>query len=89
MITLALSLTLSVGASDHRRPEAPACYAYDRDTLSLTGVVIRRVYPGRPNYESVEAGDAPDTVYVLRIPKAVCLEASSPNPRSNAFGSFS
>jgi hypothetical protein len=53
-----------------------ACYRYDSDSAALSGRVIRRVYPGRPNYESVKAGDEPDTVFVLQLLKPLCTAAS-------------
>jgi len=53
-------------ANGQSRASAPAgCVAYDSDTVSLAGRVIRRVYAGRPGYESVARGDEPDTVLVL------------------------
>jgi hypothetical protein len=52
------------------------CYTYDRDTISLVGKLTWRVYPGRPNYESVQLGDEPDTVVVLQLSHPICLRAS-------------
>lgn len=62
-IAFAVIATIANGQS---RASAPAgCVAYDSDTVSLAGRVIRRVYAGRPGYESVARGDEPDTVLVL------------------------
>ena len=44
--------------------------------MRLAGRLARRVYPGPPNYESVAAGDAPDTVLVLRLDRPACTRAS-------------
>src|SRR4029079_2241971 len=38
--------------------------------------VVWRIYPGRPNYESVKRGDHPDTTYVLRLNKPLCTVKS-------------
>ena len=54
-----------------------ACYRYDSDSAALSGRVVRRVYAGRPNYESVKTGDRPDTVFVLQLEKPVCTLATS------------
>ncbi len=56
--------------------QQPTCLAYEADTVSLSGRLVRRVYPGRPNYESIRAGDEPDTVFVLRLRKPICLTQS-------------
>ena len=55
---------------------AAPCYRYDSDSVVLKGHVVRRVYPGRPNYESVKAGDEPDTVFVLQLDRPLCTTAT-------------
>jgi len=57
--------------------QQPTCLPYEADTVSLSGRLVGRVYPGRPNYESLRAGDEPDTVFVLRLKKAICLTQSA------------
>jgi hypothetical protein len=64
-----------LGANAHVGAKRP-CYEYGRDTVELRGQVVRRVYPGRPNYESIKQGDEPDTVYVLRLASPLCTVAS-------------
>lgn len=54
-----------------------SCYRYERDSVEARGQVVRRVYPGRPNYENVKRGDEPDTVYVLRLASPLCTVASA------------
>jgi hypothetical protein len=61
-------------ATSSRSPRP--CYEYESDSVALRGTVIRRVYPGRPNYESVQHGDEPDTVFVLRLITPICTLAS-------------
>jgi hypothetical protein len=56
---------------------APPCARFEADTVALTGRLERRVYPGRPRYESVATGDAPDTVFVLRLTRPLCGRASA------------
>lgn len=52
------------------------CYTYESPGVELTGTLLRRVYPGPPNYESIKAGDRPDTLWVLRLDQSLCLNAS-------------
>ena len=64
---------------------APPCPHFDADTVALSGRLERRVYPGRPNYESVAAGDALDTVFVLRLTRPVCARASASDTAHRAI----
>jgi len=41
------------------------CMNYEPDAVSLTGKIIRKTFPGRPNYESIKAGDEPETYWIL------------------------
>ena len=45
----------------------------DGDTVSLVGKVRRETFPGRPNYESIENGDEPETVWVLTLDHPRCV----------------
>src|SRR5260221_9156254 len=38
--------------------------------VSLQGTILRHTFPGIPNYESLENGDAPETRRVLVIPES-------------------
>lgn len=42
----------------------------------MRGVVERATFPGPPNYESVEKGDAAETYWLLRLNQASCVEPS-------------
>ena len=74
-----LVLVLLTGSLVAKAPSVSteSCVRYSRDTVVVHGRVERRVYPGRPNYDSVPAGDHPDTVYVLRLTAPLCLIASA------------
>ncbi|MBV9493959.1 MAG: DUF4431 domain-containing protein [Acidobacteria bacterium] len=50
-----------------------SCVGYEPDTVSITGSLERRTYPGRPNYESVQQGDEPETGFYLRLANALCI----------------
>src|SRR6476659_9483404 len=69
---LSALLLASLPAASHR-----TCYRYERDSVEARGQVVRRVYPGRPNYESIKRGDEPDTVYVLRLQSPLCTVDSA------------
>ena len=43
----------------------PACLRYQPDTVAIAGLLTRKTFPGRPNYESVKEGDGPETGFYL------------------------
>src|SRR5262245_45678046 len=52
------------------------CLEYEPKLVSLSGVIVRETHPGRPNYESIANGDEPETIWVLKLKKAICVLAS-------------
>jgi hypothetical protein len=55
---------------------AAQCLEYEPKVVSLSGVMVRETYPGRPNYESVAKGDEPEIIWVLKLKKAICVTES-------------
>jgi hypothetical protein len=49
------------------------CLDYEPSIVQLTGTMKRVVFPGRPNYESVEEGDEPEPYWVLYLDSAICV----------------
>ena len=49
--------------------------SYEPATVTLTGKISRRVFPGPPNYESVKKGDAPEVAWLLRLERPVSVKA--------------
>lgn len=76
--------------------EAADCLK-DGDTVSLVGKVWRETFPGRPNYQSIEDGDEPETVWALTLPPVgfivavesvtapPCLFMFGPSPRAGGY----
>jgi hypothetical protein len=62
--------------------EPPACLPPDPATVTLSGVLERQTSPGPPNYDSIAAGDAPETYFVLHLDQPVCLSDLPDNPAS-------
>jgi len=42
--------------------------------VKLAGKVLREVYPGRPNFESVKKGDEKETGWFLIFEKPICVK---------------
>ena len=49
------------------------CLSYEPASVTLTGRVSLRVFPGRPNYESIKEGDEPEPAWLLRLAKPICV----------------
>lgn len=64
---LALALT--------QQPAAP-CLPMAGDQ-ALTGRLVRRTFPGPPNFESVRRGDRPETYWLLRLDRPICVQADA------------
>ena len=77
---LALVLTMALMTlATHSRAESP-CLPYEPEVVDLKGVLLRRTYPGRPNYESTRKGDEPETYFYLKLHNRICtLEGKEPN----------
>ncbi len=52
--------------------QAAACLHYEPVPVSLRGELIRKTYPGPPNFESVADGDEAETGFYLRLAAPVC-----------------
>ena len=74
---------LSVVASVFTSQLAMAAECLKEDqSVSFTGKVSRETFPGRPNYESIDNGDEPETYWILTINKPYCILAESPEDGS-------
>ena len=42
--------------------------------IELSGTLRLKVFPGPPNYQSVESGDLAESAYILELPERFCLQ---------------
>ncbi|PUA29280.1 MAG: hypothetical protein B0W54_01365 [Cellvibrio sp. 79] len=49
----------------------------DGQDVTFMGTISRETFPGPPNYESIDDGDAPETYWVLTISTPQCVTAES------------
>lgn len=66
-------------------PQHPGCLHYGPDTVSVAGVLERRTYPGRPNYQSIRAGDEPETGFYLLVSAPLCTIPDTTVPDAPAL----
>jgi hypothetical protein len=50
------------------------CFQYEPAFTTLAGVVAQKTFSGGPNYESLSKGDKPETVWLLQLPRAICVK---------------
>ena len=67
----ALLIGLSASAS------AQQCLGYG-PTVSLSGTMRSKVFPGPPNYESIKRGDRRETAIILSLATPTCTTAGNP-----------
>lgn len=51
------------------------CLAYEPAIVTLRGTLIRKAFPGPPNYESVRKGDREEVYWLIRLASPVCVDA--------------
>src|ERR1044072_2994486 len=60
------------------------CLSYEPASVKLTGKTFLKVFPGRPNYESIKEGDEPEPAWLLRLAKSICVGADKNNDFNEA-----
>ncbi|MBI5492901.1 MAG: DUF4431 domain-containing protein [Deltaproteobacteria bacterium] len=53
---------------------AEECLSHEPTEVRLIGTIIRKTFPGPPNYESIEKGDEPETFWILKLKRPVCVK---------------
>ncbi len=55
---------------------------YEPEVIILFGTLSERIYPGPPNYTSIENGDAPESVLILKLPQPIQVGNPDTEPRN-------
>lgn len=58
------------------------CLSYEPVKVRLSGTIVEKISPGPPEFESIENGDKPETYWVLKLSKPVCV-SGDPNDEVN------
>jgi hypothetical protein len=48
------------------------CFKYEPAVNTVIGILKSKVYPGEPNFVSIEAGDEPETIYFVELKPPIC-----------------
>lgn len=60
-------------------------FAYDSPDVKLRGTIEAQTFPGPPNYQSVENGDAAETYWILNLEGPICTLAAQPDPDGSQY----
>ncbi len=52
------------------------CLDYEPEVVRLSGVLTSEVHPGPPDFESIEDGDQPETIWVIDLDAPICVRES-------------
>ena len=52
------------------------CLSYQTHDIQLTGRILKKVFPGPPNYENIKEGDLPEEAWIIRLAKPICVKAN-------------
>lgn len=56
------------------------CLSYESPAVTLKCEISRKTFAGRPNFESIENGDEPETYWVLHVASPICVNGDKDIP---------
>ena len=80
---IAFVLLTGANSSLGQTASKSACLSYGPAIVTLSGTLVRKTFPGPPNYESVSKGDKPETALLLDLSKSVCVNEDKAEPDLN------
>ena len=63
--------------------EPDTCLSYDPSISSLSGVLIKEIFPGPPNYRSIENGDIKEEALIIKVETHFCVKSSPDDDVNN------
>ena len=83
MRALVGTLIHAVSSSAPQARAAESCLSLEPAVESIVGTLVRKTFPGPPNYESIKAGDQAETGWYLALAQPICLVKT---PRDESTG---
>jgi len=83
MISLAqivMTLLVSLSGSRISQLEPAGCRSYEPAVVTLHGSLIRKTFPGPPNYSDIHKGDRAETYFLLNLDSPICLDMDKSDP---------
>jgi hypothetical protein len=60
--------------------EPAGCRSYEPAVVTLHGSLIRKTFPGPPNYSDIHKGDRAETYFLLNLDSPLCLNTDKSDP---------
>jgi Domain of unknown function (DUF4431) len=80
-LIVALLMALS---ADSAVAEPQPCLQFEPAVTTIVGKLIRKTLAGPPNYESIKAGDAPETYWFVAPARPLCVRGIPGDDRNRA-----
>jgi hypothetical protein len=83
MISLAqivMALLVSLSGSRISQLEPAGCRSYEPAVVTLHGSLIRKTFPGPPNYSDIHKGDRAETYFLLNLDSPICFDMDKSDP---------
>ena len=59
------------------------CLSYEPSVVTLSGTLVRKTFPGPPNYENIQKGDSVETSWFVELAKPICVDEDRNAPDLN------
>jgi hypothetical protein len=69
--------------SGQTKPNRSACLAYEPAVVRLTGTLVRKTFPGPPEYQDISRGDEPEVYWLLVLSRPACVSEDKVHPDLN------
>ena len=53
--------------------QTPTCFRFEPAVSTISGTLVRKTFPGPPNYEDIKTGDRPETGWYVSLARPVCV----------------
>ena len=83
MRVLVVALIVSILPIAPSASGAQTCLSFEPTVESIVGTLVRRTFPGPPNYEDVKRGDQAETGWYITLAQPVCF-AGTPGDEPNS-----
>jgi hypothetical protein len=80
---IALALLAFTASSVGQTTPQSECLSYEPTVVTISGTLVRKTFPGPPNYDSVKKGDRRETGWFLDLPENVCVKVDRAEPDLN------
>ena len=76
MRRLIIAVAIALSSVDSALTEPQPCLQFEPAVTTIEGKLSRKTLPGPPNYESIKAGDAPETYWFVAPARPLCVRGT-------------